>query len=638
MRIKIICILAFILLVGAFGCSEGNDPAVPVIDQTSQTVSGHCIWAAVDFYWDGASDELKVLPNRVVAKHYNVTPFLLPGYVTLKILDWDIANKVLTIEATLENPLPLDGYDVRGILTNMVDARLLNPDDYTKIFDLNDPQVANPFRAYAKDDPTRKFYGNYALPDQYIKSEIFEIYVPSGIFASFIVTAAFPDNAHEPYDIVSIEQEGLLYEDGGSLVVTVNVLDWQGITAYEVVIEDNPVTGGDVLLTKIDDTEWQATITNSGGALGGDYELWVAAWDQVAPHALYNKFTVRVELPQPLWTDPILVAGEQGVDEILPRLVLRENDYWIIYTDGTDALARSSGDGGYTWSEAEIIGNYEGIDTIHAVLGGDNGVYVQYQKSSTKYTYLSVYEGGSWATPVSTSYMGMTVSPFSCDLGIGADGYLYDMTTGSWSALGLRSDSPFDITYWSSDPIGTFYNAVYSINDGFVQQASTPKFFYVHDDTQLDYAWYDGGWDKAPAMTGDDALIEPAIAPESDGPYHGVMAANRGGSYDVEYFRFDSWPPTTPYTVALATGLIDEPVFHSISADGDAVSVLFDADGDVLYVESADGGDTFGSPEKLGEGSCAYSHVRRDAFAGGVIAAYAEEEGGDYNIYVRLQN
>ncbi len=628
------------IILMIMGCSSAGTSTAPETESHRSYSSEHVVWGAFDLSWDGVSDKMAVSQSRQLAGHYNITSMLSDHHITIYITGWDPVGKIMTLDVTLENPVDLDGYDVRGVITNAGNAVLVNPDDYTKLFDFNDPPVANPFRAYAKDETNRKFWGNYAEPDQYIKTETFEMYFPDIIYAIYFVTAAWPGNAPEPYDIVDIQQSGTLYETSGSIDVTIEVLDWQDVTAYDVVIEANPVTVNDVHLTQADATHWETTITNTGGVLAGEYEVWVAAYDEGVSYALYNKFTIEVveDLPPWGWGDPILISGETSVDEILPRIALLDDEYWVIYTEGTAAVGRNSTDGGYTWSAPTTIGTYAGIDTIHAVVGGDNGVYIQYQHSNAKYTYVSKYNGTSWEPPVETSYHALTTQPWSCDLGIGADGHLYDMTTGDWSTFGFRSNFAYEITTWTSDPIESFYNGVYSINDGFVQQATTPKFFFIHDDTNLNYAWYDGGWDKASAMTGTDTLIEPAIAPETDSPYHGVIGIDKGASYDVEYFRYDSWPPSTAYIVSLATGLTEKPVFHSISVKGDIVSILYDADGEVRYAESNDGGDNFDADVVLGAGVCAYSHIRHDPNAQKIIAVYGVMESGDYNIYARIKS
>lgn len=653
--------VAFLLII-TMGCAaSGTGPISPgargdsyqcplgVFDTPTEERAGcdKSVHFPLGFYrlqFDASRGSIEALPDRQVLAHYNITPFLLPPVcgdcLQLAIEDWHPAEGYMLIRATLRNPFPkLTGRDVRMIMDAGVEGYSLgNADGYWELWDFwGEPR--NPFVAFAKDEPERRF------SPLATHSRLVEFYHPVGElkFSDILITvdASWPDNAEEPYEISSIQVSGALFEDHGAVDVTMEVFDWQDVTAYDVLVEANPVVGTDVHLTPVDATHWETTIVNTGGAPAGEYEMWVAALDETAPDVMYNKFTIQVLPPKPPWSDPILVAGETGVNEILPRLVLQQNDYWIVYTDGTDALARFSTDGGYNWSAPMTVGTYSAIDTIHAVLGGDNGIYVQYQRSYDKYTFLSACKDGAWEPPVSTSYHALTVVPYSCDLGIGADGYLYDMMTGSWSAFGFRSENPYDITSWADDSIEAFYNAVYSVNDGFVQQAATPKFFFVHENTELDYAWYDSGWSKAAAMTGSDNLIEPAIAPESDGPYHGVLGVDRGSDYEVMYFRYNSWPPSSAHTVTLATGIVAEPVFHSISVEGNTVSILYDADGEVRYAESTDGGDTFGSPEVVagggGSGGSAYSHVRRDAFAPALVAAYAQEEDGDYNIYVRLR-
>ncbi len=630
MRFKALPVILFVALAVAMGCSNGTGPLAPVVDQPREAESGHQIWGLFEITWDGVSDELTVIANRTLNPHFDVTA-MVAGNVKLTVTGWNPITRIMTVKAELTNPTSLTGYDVRGVLFKLGAKKLINADDYTKLFDTNIPPEANPFKAFAKDVPNREF----APAAKH--EETFQIYLPAEIYVMFMVTAAWPDNAPEPYDIGDIKLTGDLYENTGSLDLSVEVLDWQDTTASDVILEANPVTGGDLHLTQSDATHWSATIENTAGAAQGNYEAWIAAYDAVVPYALYNKITIKVGPPiSNDWSPPIIIDDEAGVDKILPRVILRDSDYWIIYTDETDILARQSTDDGYTWSAAMTVGTYGGTDTIHAVLGGDNAIYVMWQASDAKYTYISKWNGSDWEGPAENDYHGMTLPPYSCDLGVDDEGYIYFMTTGDWSTFGFRSTNPYDISDWLNDPIESFYNGVYSINDGFVQNVETPKFFFVHEEDEMDYAWYDGGWDKAAAMTGMGTLIEPAIAPEVDGPWHGVVATYDGVDYDLVYFRYDAWPPVSAHTVELASGLTEIPTFHSLSVEGGTVSLLYDADGDVRYVESSDGGDTFGSPETLSTGSM-FSHIRRDFNSSRVVAAYSKEEGDDWNIYIRLK-
>jgi len=639
MRRKIILIIVIAALTAAIGCSSAGNMTSPTLDVGKQAASGHQVWYAMDLSWDGVSDTMNVIPNRILANHYNVTAMVVPEHVSIIVLGWNPNTKIMTIQATFDNPSKLTGYDVRGIINRIGEEDLVNPDDYTKLFDTHNPKHANPFRAFAKDVPQRAF------APAAVHSEIYELYFPTYKYTQYIITAAWPNNAPEPYDIVDIQQSGQLYDDGsGSLDVTVEVLDWQDVTASDVVIEDNPVTGGDVHLTKIDDTHWQATLTNSGVAPVGAYEAWVAAYDATVAYPLYNKFTIQVvSAGAGDWGPPILIDGDSGMDKILPRLVLREEDYWVIYTDGTTVKAKQSTDGGYTWSAAMTVGTYPDVDTIHAVVGGDGNIYAQYQRSDTKDTYVTEYDGSSWLPAANPNYHGMTLPPYSCDLGISADGYIFDMLADDWSTLGFRSTNPYDITDWTEARIEAFYNGLYSMNDGFVQWAAIPKFFYVHEETTLDYASYETSWVKGSVISGTDTLIEPAIAPESDDPYHCVIAVDTGSGYEMKYIRFDGWPPLISIETIFGGTITAVPTFHSISVEGDMVSIFYEADGKVWYVESNNGGLSFGTPLMLGEGGggggggCSYTHIRRDAYSAKVVAAYAKEESGDWNIYIRMK-
>jgi hypothetical protein len=633
-------ILLVLISLAIFGCSSSSQTTAPGDNNSgllAQTENSQVIASGL-FNWDGKSDSLSVEFDRANEAHYNVTYVLYPGNFYINIVDFDLISRVMTVDVTLNNPTLLDVYDMRVILQNLGAKKLMNPDDYTKMFDRNTPPVANPFKAYAKDEAQRKFWNKDSAPEHHIKTETFEIYFPTDNFSvPFIITVSWPSNASEPYDIENIQVSGALFETSGVLDASCDVYDWQDVTADFVIIENNPVTGSDVEMLKTGTTKWEAAIANTGGAAPGTYEAWIAAYDSGDNYALYNRISMTVQSDTTGWGDPIVVTEVDNLNEILPRIVLRGDQIWIIYTNGTDCLAKYTTDDGMTWNGPVTIGSFPGIDTIHAVLGGDNGIYVQYQTSNNKNLYISKYDGTSWSTPALTTYHALTVEPYSCDLGIDSSGYVYDMLGDAWSAFGFMSTYPNEATDWTDHRIASFFNAVYSINDGFVQWADEAKFFFVHEETDLIYAWHNTLWNKNTAMSGTEKLIEPAIAPESDLPYHGVMTVDYGSNFNLEYFRFDSTPPSTPQRTTIYQ-FHGNNIFHSISVDGDKVSIAYDADGDVLYAESLDGGDTFTTwADTLSAGDSMYSHVRRDQAAGKVVAAYAKKFGTDYDIYIRIK-
>jgi hypothetical protein len=176
MRFKVVCLMVFIFLVTIFGCSEGGDITAPGPMTPRDTREGHQLWTALDFSWDGVSDELVIAPNRTLGFHINVTDFFIPDHIYMSIVSWDPDTMIMVIKVILDNPFEVDGFDVRGIVTGMGDGKLLNDDDYTKLFDQSEPPIPNPFRAFAKDEPYRTFWNKNTMPHQHLKTEFYELH------------------------------------------------------------------------------------------------------------------------------------------------------------------------------------------------------------------------------------------------------------------------------------------------------------------------------------------------------------------------------------------------------------------------------------------------------------------------------
>lgn len=140
-----------------------KDAAVPIVEQELQRV----IWGAYNLAYDPESNEISAIPVRDLSMHVNVTGFVTapacPDCLGLFIEGYNPVGWVYDIRVTLRNPTQLTGYDVRGTLLIGHDTetrKLINPDEYTKLFDNSDPADRNPFKAFATGQPGRKF-----LPD-----------------------------------------------------------------------------------------------------------------------------------------------------------------------------------------------------------------------------------------------------------------------------------------------------------------------------------------------------------------------------------------------------------------------------------------------------------------------------------------
>jgi hypothetical protein len=297
----IFCLL--ILIITGLGCSNPQSMVTePAIPDSLSTGNDTFIWSSGYFSWDGKSDQLDIETNRDLSAHYNINPFLIPNYFRLSIVSWDPITRIMIVNGTIENPTALDVYDVRLILYNLGSRKLLNADNYTKLFDPNTPLVPNPFKAYAKEETKRKLSGNYADPSKYIKTETFELYFPDVIGANFVITASFPTNAVEPYVISSIVLNGTIYETSGSMSVDCQVRDWENTTASDVIIEKNAVLASDVHMFNNTTYGWHSLITNTGGAAPGIYDTWIAAYDLKTPLAIYEKIQIEVHEDEINWS------------------------------------------------------------------------------------------------------------------------------------------------------------------------------------------------------------------------------------------------------------------------------------------------------------------------------------------------
>lgn len=202
-RILILTALFVLLMVGC--SSTNNNPTTPVDpdhdliasiptteidpDQTNRHLLG--MWT-LTFNPDTMTAEVEFV--REVDHHFNVTAWLAPG-MNVVINAYDPVTRIVDADVTITNPFfDLAGHDLRAIIfTDLAGNLLMNPDNWTSLWDILGGQDINPFIAYAKDIANRRF-GPF-----YESTESFQIYLGGGP-VQFAIDVSWPGNCEEPQD------------------------------------------------------------------------------------------------------------------------------------------------------------------------------------------------------------------------------------------------------------------------------------------------------------------------------------------------------------------------------------------------------------------------------------------------------
>ncbi|MBU1023347.1 cytochrome c family protein [bacterium] len=268
--------LIFLLLVFSFlGCS--GKMADPIASKTEKPLSNplvsentdageHNLWAMGTIVFDIENMTAEVIMDRETEEHINVTSLIPNPYVVVNSID--TVNWIADVDVTLANPFTISGYDVRLIIfIDDAGHTLLNPDDFTGLYDIPEGPDVNPFKAYAKTEPNRIF----AAVTRHTENLL--IAIPEGnVNVPFAVDASYPGNADEPYQISNFSHGELNDVIGHSAIASVDVYAWNNDVdsvslSCPSVTGPNPVTFNDM-----GNNNWQATIMNSQGASAGNYE------------------------------------------------------------------------------------------------------------------------------------------------------------------------------------------------------------------------------------------------------------------------------------------------------------------------------------------------------------------------------
>ena len=264
------CVLPFV-----FGCSsnQGN-PLLPseerteislpvnLVDESQTNRSMLGSWMITFYLADMTAEAANF---RDLDVHFNITQMIPPPGILIN--SYDPVTGIVNVDFTISNPFVFTGYDVRLIVhTDDIGHLLLNPDDWTELFDGPSGMQINPFRAFAKEEANRVFNGETE------HMENLDIYLPGGNpIVTIAIDASYPGNCEEPYEINDFMQDTLYSDLGSSAHAQVTVKDWQNdVNSVELYC---PAVIGPTLvqLSQVDTETWEMTLENTEGAPEGDY-------------------------------------------------------------------------------------------------------------------------------------------------------------------------------------------------------------------------------------------------------------------------------------------------------------------------------------------------------------------------------
>lgn len=311
--------LLIITLLIITGCSGSKNNPVEIRHAPAQ-VSQHKLLGIWNVSFDKNMEEAVIEPDRIINAHLNVSE-LIPS-PKIKINSFNPMAHVIDVDVTLTNPYAVDVYDVRLIIYNTEESyhMLLNPDDWTSLYDISGGLPINPFRAYAKGEPNRRFSGRTQ------HTENLQIYIPPRNWnVKFAVDASLPGNCAEPFEISNFSQGTIYDERGSSTQIKVNVRDWQN-DVESVNLYCPEITNQQLLsFTQTQPEVWKATLFNNTGTHYGEYYGWIIAMS--SGEFIYDQVTIIIN---PISTAPWIDARQLALQDSMDDSVQGE-DWFIFY-------------------------------------------------------------------------------------------------------------------------------------------------------------------------------------------------------------------------------------------------------------------------------------------------------------------
>jgi hypothetical protein len=331
-------LLTVLLVLFCVGCSNhSTNPTTSEIDQidpilyvTEQTPNPntHNILGSWNATFDLQSLSVELEPNRALNGHFNISTMIPPPEIVIN--SYNQVTNVVDVDVTITNPYQITAYDVRIIIfTDSIGHKLTNADDWTGLYDIPNGYPINPFKAFGKEEPNRRFLQSAQL------TENLHILLPGGNpTVGFALDASYPVNCDEPYEISNFVQADKLYDlPGSSTGLEVTVLDWFNDVNH-VQLYCPEITGVDLVnFSQLTTETWELTLANNTGASAGDYSAFLLAKsDNSGPLTLFDEVVIQVSPSEQIgWNQSW--GGDDGAAYAMGVTVDENNGY--VYAVGS---------------------------------------------------------------------------------------------------------------------------------------------------------------------------------------------------------------------------------------------------------------------------------------------------------------
>ena len=336
MRFRDAAILIFLFSFMLFtGCSKSSDPTTP--DGDSNVVNYHRLVGLYTTTFDFENLQTETLKNTdlIEGKYFSAW---LPIPV-VKVNSYNNQTGVIDFDMTITNCYTRAAYDPRAIVYTEDEGRFLqNYDGWTTMFKYQGSLIANPYLAFAKDDPDREF----APKTEYTAN--FKMYIPPGKdYIDYAIDVNYPNHCAEPYEINGFKQDVINPVLKSSTFVEINVTDWDNDITM-VYLRCPEITGYPYSsFSRVIGNTWGLTLVNRKAAPAKKYLAMLVASSKNSGNVFATNvvsITISPDTTPPKWVSAVGItdvsAGDSGATVFWNMAVDPPNPppiYYLLYVD-----------------------------------------------------------------------------------------------------------------------------------------------------------------------------------------------------------------------------------------------------------------------------------------------------------------